>query len=131
MVTVTPEDQDRFNLRVRDAIQACQVAQEHQQAADRFNFLLKRLAKWVLGRDDLQKAFVTTRDRAFAFVAVHDRPEYDAAFEDALAQLELDLARDPDIKLAVEVLSLPPTDDEALRSFLNAEFTLRFSGGAG
>lgn len=131
LVTVTPEDQDRFNIRVGDAIQACQVAQETEQAHRRFNFLLKRLAEWVLAREDLQTAFVTTRDRVFAFVAIHKTAEYDRAFEDSLAQLELELARDPDIKLAVEVISLPPVSEEAMQSFLNSDFTLRFLGGTG
>jgi hypothetical protein len=131
LVTVTPRDQDRFNLRVSEAIQACQVAEEHRQAYARFQFLLKRLGRWVLTRPDLRAAFVTTRDRGFAFIAIHDTPEYDASFEDSLADLDLELARDPDIKLSVEVLSLPPVSEEAMQSFLNSDFTLRFSGGKG
>lgn len=129
MVTVVPEDEDRFSLKVGDAVAACQKAEEDQQARARFKLLLKRLAEWILTRDDVASAFITLRDRGLAFVVVHETPEYDRGFEDALAALQLELTRDSDIRLPVEVVSLPPASDEAIQSFLNENLTMRFRGG--
>lgn len=129
MVTVVPDNQDRFNLKVGEAVAACLRAEQDKQAGARFELLLKRLAEWTLGREDVEAAFITTRDRGFAFVVVHKTSEYDREYEDALAALQLELSRDLDIRLPVEVVSLPPASAEAIQSFLNENLTMRFRGG--
>lgn len=91
--------------------------------------MLKRLASWVLGRDDIRDAFLTSRDGGLCFIAVHSTPTYDQEFEDALSDLDVELANDQDIRFQVEVMSLPPVSEKSLRSFLNTDFTLQFASG--
>jgi hypothetical protein len=130
-VTVTPEDENRFVLRVGEAIAACQQVKADEQARDRFNFLLNRLGKWVLDHAaEVREAYVTTRDGSLCFLVVHSTPAYEEAFQDALAELDIELANDRDIRFHVDVMSLPPASKEAMRSFLSSELTLHFKGGA-
>lgn len=127
-VTITPSDEDRFNLRVREVIEACLKARVGEQAEQRFRLLLRRLVEWTLGRSDTRDAFLTTRDGALCFVVVRQESPYDEQFEDALTDLDIELANDEDIRFPVRVLSLPPVSESAMKSFLSKSFALRFHG---
>jgi hypothetical protein len=128
-VTVTPRDGDRYNLKVGEVIHACQQVKADEQARERFEFMLKRLALWIMERDDIRDAFLTTRDGGLCFLAVHSTPAYDAAFEDALSDLDIELANDQDIRFPIKVMSLPPVSEKSMQSFLSTEFTLQFASG--
>lgn len=125
IVTITPRDEDRFNLRVPEVIRACQQAASDQRTRQRFDFLLKRLGTWVLGRSDVREAFVTIRDGGLCFLVVRKVAAYDADFEDALSEFDIDLAHDSDVGFQIEVMSLPAVSDQSLQSFLNSDLTLR------
>lgn len=127
IVTITPQDQDRFSLRVNEAIAACQNAHNGQKAHERFQLLLRQLGEWVLQRDDIEGAWVTSRDHNFAFVVVSKSTRYNAELQDALAALELQIARDADIRMVVDVIGLPNADEDSLSSFLCSDFALRFT----
>ena len=125
-VTVTPENQDRFVIRVSEAIQGCKVAHEGKLAQQRFDFLLQRLGAWIIGREDVATAWITQHDAGFAFFVVRNGVEHDIEFEDALGDLDVELANDPDIGFPLEVISLPSADETSLRSFISDSFTMRF-----
>lgn len=130
LITVTPDNADRFSIRVGEAITACLRLKADEQAQQRFDLLLKRLGRWILDRPtQVRDAYVTTRDGVLCFLVVHSTPAYDAAFQDALAELDIELARDPDIRFPVEVMAIPPISDKAMQSFLASELQLRFTGG--
>jgi hypothetical protein len=129
VVTVTPNDKDRFVLRVGEAILACQRAKAGEDDRQRFDLLLKRLAEWVLGRTDVREAFLTAREGGLCFVAVRMQSPYDAEFEDALTQLDIELAHDRDIKFRVEVMSLPPVSPKTLLTFIHPDIALHIQRG--
>ncbi|MEQ1891017.1 MAG: hypothetical protein ABL998_00605 [Planctomycetota bacterium] len=131
VVTVTPEDENRFNLRVEEAIAACQKWVDDRQARRRFDLLLTRLQDWVLQRGDLRDAYLTMRDGGFVFLTVRKEATYDAKFEDELTTLDVELAHDQDLRCEVDVLAMPPASDAALQSFLSPGLTLRFKSGQG
>jgi len=128
-VTVTPDNGDRFSLRVGEAISACLRLKADEQAQERFRLLIKRLGTWVLEHaSEVRDAYVTTRDGALCFLVVHSVPAYNEAFQDALADLDIELARDPDIRFPIEVMSVPPISEKSMQSFLSPELQLRFGG---
>ncbi len=128
-VTVTPTDEDRFNLRVSEAISACKKWVADAQEKQRFSMLLKRLQAWVLERSDLRDAFLTLRETGLLFLAVKKTARYDDALEDALSALDVELANDQDIRFEIDVMALPPVTEESMQSFLSPVLTLRFKSG--
>lgn len=130
-VTVHPENEDRFSLRVKDAIRACQAFADAKDFEERFRFLLTRLGVWVLGRKDIHSAFVTQRDGGFLFLVVRKTAGYDREFEDQLAELDVEIATDQDLRgVNMATLGLPLVSEEALSSFLSSSFVLSLVHGA-
>ena len=128
-VTVTPENEDRFNLKIRRAIEACKEAVDADQFGLQFRILLKRLAEWRASRTDVQDAYVTVRDGRFVFLVVRNRPEYDAEFEDSLSALDLAIANDTDLeRIHLDAMAVPPASRESLASFLNPSILLVYRG---
>lgn len=119
-VTVTPENEDRFAIRVEEAILACQLAQKEQLFRRQLDHLWKVLAAWLHRRDDVSKAYFAYRDRGWNFIVIKQSVEYNPVLDDQLSELDLALHRDVDLDLIrIEVMALPPVSDEALQSFVD------------
>ncbi len=130
-VVVTPENQDRFVLSVRDAAEACRAARAVDSFVAQFNALLQRLARWLRDHPDAcRKAFVTVRDAGLLFVIVGPAARHEAEVEEALTDLDLEVARDPSLdKMDLNVMALPLSGEAAYESFLHPEHPWVFKDG--
>ena len=69
------------------------------------------------------------RDNSLAFVIVHREAAYDEDFQDDLADLEFEIANDPDLDLVkLKTLALPNVTGEALHSFLDPRLMISYHG---
>lgn len=119
-VTLEPENQDRFTLRFRQIIEACQIQQKAEDYKVKFDILVRQLGTWLDERDDVDSAFLTLRDAQFLFIVVTKFASYDAMFEDDLSDLDVSLANDPDLSdVPFGVLSLPNVPFSSLASFMH------------
>ena len=127
LVVVTPSDGDRFGIKVQRAIEILQQAARAEEFGHQFNLLLRVLAEWLKGRTDVDRAYLTQRDGALAFVVIRSSCEYDDGFEDALSDLDYSIANDTDLNLIkMNALGLPLASDGAVGSFLDESFTLAY-----
>lgn len=128
LVTVHPEDESRFVVKIHRAIEILQQAGREEEFRDQFELLLQILAGWLKQRSDIARAFLTHRDGVLAFVVVRTSREYDDAFEDELSDLDFKIANDPDLKLIkMDAIALPPASEAAIGSFLDPEFSMEYS----
>lgn len=119
-VTLEPENQDRFTLRFRQIIDACQIQQQAEEYRLRFDILVRQLGKWLEDRSDVGSAFLTLRDAQLLFIVVTRFATYDADFEDDLSDLDVAMANDPDLSgVPFGVLSLPNVPFDSLASFMH------------
>jgi hypothetical protein len=132
VVTLTPEDEDRFSMKVKRVIAACQSAAREDAFRAQFDFLLNRLGRWLKDRPQVADAYLTLRDGQLFFLIVRDRVEYDADFEDALSELDVEIARDVDLDLIrMNAMALPRVSPEALKTFLDPRFSVRWQHAHG
>lgn len=127
-VTVTPRDQDRYALKVHQAIELLRVAGEQSKFEAELQILLKKLATWLSLQSGIDTAFVTVRDGGLLFVVVRDNAECDDEFEDSLTDVDIDIANDPDLnRIRLDVLSLPKASPCALDTFRDSSFVISYS----
>ncbi|KAA5545113.1 hypothetical protein FYK55_05365 [Roseiconus nitratireducens] len=133
-VTLEPESQDRFTLRFRDVINACQMQLQAEEYELQFSILVKRLGSWLSGQTGVAKAYVTLRDSQLLFLVVTKSTKYDSDFEDALSDLDIELANDPDLRdITLSVLSIPNVPSDSLSSFMHptTNFEIQRGGNDG
>lgn len=129
IVTVTPENRDRFALTVRRAVKACRDAVAEDEFGLQLDILLKRLAEWLARRDDVRSAYFTMRDGRFVFLTVRRAAEHDPAFEDSLSELDIEIANDPALeRIRMDTIALPPVSDDTLSSFLDPQVVFTYRG---
>ena len=132
MVVVEPQDQDRYCLKVEDAIEACRIYQKENRALfhSQLQDTLNRLGQWARNhRGKLQKVFLTTRDAGLLFLLVTKRKTFDEDLETSLTKLDLEIAQDKkfsEIRLSVQ--ALPNCDENNYSSFFNPQWILQFKG---
>jgi hypothetical protein len=128
VVRVTPRNQQRFEVQKDHAIHVLQLA---SHAESQIKFLMSVLAEWVeqhLG--NVEKACLTIRDDRFAFLVISHQVECDDDLEDAVSDLDFDIANDPNLDLIrLNAMVLPPASDDARNSFLDNRFMLVYRGG--
>jgi hypothetical protein len=131
LVTVTPSSQDRFNIKVDRAIEACVGAAHEDRFRQQLTLLFKRLASWLLERPSkFTTAFVTLRDGCLLFLVVTRHATYDGAFEDDLSALDIELANDPDLDLiTIHTMAIPSVSEVALAGFVKKSVALEFKAG--
>lgn len=127
-VRVTLPDKHVMFLAVEAAVRACGAFQRQIEFNDQFSLLLDRIGRWIKESDNrIGEAFVTTRDGGLLFLVVQKQAGYDPGFEDKLTELDSEIANDADFGLIrFGVLSIPPSQPEAVASFLSRETRLRF-----
>jgi len=127
-VVVTPDDQDRFMLKVEKAIGACQLLMTIEAGMQRFSLLLKRLGEWVSKRTDSESAWLSLRDGQMLFLVVRKSASYDPRFEDELSSLELEIANDADLgMIPMSTMAMPRASQEALCSFMDPSVAFHFA----
>lgn len=128
IVTVTLSNEDRFSIRMRRAAEILQLGNRLDELTQQFKVLLNVLANWLKDRTDISSAHITQRDGALACVVVRTVAEYDPDFEDALSDLDMEIANDPDLNLVrLRMVSLPCVSEDSLLSFLDPTFSLSLS----
>lgn len=126
VITVTPEDESRFSIKLNKAIEILREAGKQDSYRDQFRLLARTVAQWLSERQDkVKKAYLTVRDGMLSFVVVRNQVPFDDALEDDLSELDLKIAKDVDLDLIkLCAIALPLASDEAISSFLNPEFSL-------
>jgi hypothetical protein len=125
-VVVTPEDQDRFLLPVKVAVEGCRLVIEVRKLQEQFKLLLDRLAKWTKEHsDDIRRVHIGFRDSRWLFLVDRKTVRFNRQLEDELTALDIEIAQDNRFNLInLQVLSLPQPSPEAVESLLNPGFTL-------
>lgn len=128
-VVVTLPDQHVMVMAVGHAVEACRAFQNQLAFRDQFQSLIHRLGTWIFDhQENLDKAYITSRDAGLLFLVVRKDTQYCDAFEDELTDLDLEVANDPDYDLIrLEVIALPAAPDESILSFLAHGKTLQFT----
>lgn len=129
-VRVIPRDRKLFEVQKDAAIEFLRVAHRAEQFEKQLSLLLGTLAGWIKAhRGDVRDAYLTLQDGALSFVVVRSAARYDADFEDALTDLDFDVANDPALSLIkLHAVALPPASAQALSSFLDRRFLLSYHG---
>jgi len=131
-VLVTSRQGDRFIIEsIEEAAVACQQGQDiidfRRQVSD---LLLPRLSAWIKEhRARVQKAFLTLRDGYLLFLVIRKQVRYDEEFTDRLTDLDIEIARNPDLDhVQMNVLALPAVTNEGAESFVSPRWALEYVG---
>lgn len=102
------------------AATACRASNRLNAFSRQFERLLSVLRDWLREHDEkIQAAHLTVRERDLLFVVMQKDARFDAELTDALTELDISIANDPELKLIdLEVLAVPPLSAEALRAVL-------------
>lgn len=126
VIKVNPRDKQRFEVQKDRAIEILQAAKESERFEKQFDFLLSTLAAWTNPwKGKIAQAVITLQDASLAFVVVQRSEKYDEDFQDALLDLDFNVANDPDFDLIkLTTLLLPNVAGDALASFLDKRLLL-------
>jgi hypothetical protein len=129
-IVVTPSNQDRFLIKIGRAIEILRQHQRQQQFEKQFDLLLKELASWLEKHEGRwSRAFLTAGESTLRFIVVRGQVKFESDLTDALSDLGVEVANDPDLELIqLSTRALPLVTEEALQSFLDASFTIEFHG---
>jgi len=127
ILDVNPKDQQRFQIQKDRAIGLLQLA---NSADAQLNLLWRRLREWSREHSSkVQTAYLTLRDARFSFVVISRAVECDDDLDDAVSDLDFEIANDPDLDaVKMNAIVLPPASPEAISSFLDKRFLLEFRG---
>ena len=119
-VCVEVAECDRILMATAEAARACGAYEERKRFQTQFEELMARLCRWSQEHaPDVESAFITVRDGGLLFLVVRREAEYERDFEDALTDLDSEIARDEEFDLIrLSVLALPHCPPEAMQSFL-------------
>ena len=128
-VVVEPEDNDKFVLRVKEAIVACRVLADYKSLFEgQLDHLKNILGAWASKRKEkIHKVFLTLQDARMLFLVVTKQQTYDTQLEEELADLDLEIAQDPECsKINLDVQALPYCAEDSYISFCNPEWVLEY-----
>jgi hypothetical protein len=128
VIHVTPKNQRRFDIQKDIAIEVLQKAHESQRFGQQFGLLLDRLAQWIKTQEErISHAIVTLQDGSLAFVVIQKSGKYDEQFQDDLADVDLEIANDPDLDLIqLKTIVLPSVAGDSLQSFIDKRMVLTY-----
>ncbi len=126
-VEVNPRDQQRFQIQKDRAIKILQLANDSEA---QLALLFNKLGAWFREHSaSVKEAYLTLRDARFAFVVISVTPECNDELEDAVSNLDIQIANDADLDVVrMNAIVLPPVSPEAISSFLDKRFILTFRG---
>jgi hypothetical protein len=127
-VKVILPDRHVMAMPVMAAVEACRAFRDQYIFQGQFELLLDHLAQWLKDhRSVLASAYLTVRDAGLLFAVVRKDRVYDDHFEEALTDLDLEIANDSAYSLIrLDVLALPYVSDESVQCFLAAGNTFRY-----
>lgn len=119
-VFTAPPRHDRPRLE-EVAARACRASKKMDEFEWQFEKLLSLLETWLREHSErINEAHLTVRERDLLFVVVRTDARFDAELTDALTELDILIADDPELVLIdLEVLSVPPLSAESLRAVLS------------
>jgi hypothetical protein len=120
-VRVVPPDRDIMAMPIEMAIEACRAFKNQIRFKDQFDLLVHRLGTWIgERRASVSSAYLTSRDSGLLFLVVTNGREFNQELEEAITELDLEIAQDGDynlIRFGVHVL--PECDRDSVQSFLS------------
>lgn len=129
-LVVTPNDQDRFVVKVGKAIEILRQYNRQEQFEKQFDLLIKELVAWLEAhKGRWHRAFLTSGESILRFIVVRQQVKFESDLTDALSDLGVKIANDTDLELIrLSTRALPLVSEEALQSFLDASFTIELNG---
>lgn len=130
VIVVTPSDQDRFLVKVGKAIELLRQDKRRELFEKQFDLLVRQLAAWLERHSQkVDHAFLTAGESVLRFIVVRKETRFDSELTDALSDLSVAIANDPDLDLVkLSARALPQVSEEALQSFLDSSFTIEIHG---
>jgi hypothetical protein len=121
-VVVVPDDEDRFVLTAGEAALACKQAKDSQEWNRQWNDFLFHIHQWCKAHEsEVDTGYVTVGDSALNVLIGARGEDYNFDIEDALADLDLELANEFPLCVA-EVMQVP--DQRHLRGDLSGDAIL-------
>lgn len=119
-IAVYTQDGDKFYATVAEAIEALRSTDDRKQSRDNMSALYDHLVRWLVAHtDEIDRAFLTVRDAALLFVILQKEREIDAELQEALSELDWEIAHDSSFGgIDLNVVGLPQCSETAYRSFL-------------
>ncbi len=129
-IEVTGQDTRRFKVQKDVAIKVLRAVQDKGRAFSQIDLLLERIGRWTSERrEKLRDIYLTVQDSSFLLVLVQQAARHDDELEEALSELDVEIANDPDFELLkLNAILLPPVTEDALMSFLDPRFLLSYDG---
>ena len=130
-VTVHPEDGDSFSLPKQRIAKYGHLAYRIEAYDGQFAALKQELVTWsAVHSDVVRETFLVMKGDHYLFLVVLKGKAHDAVLEDALTDLDMKIAQDPEFDLInLSVLALPAFAEEAIRSFLPHRVGPKGEGG--
>lgn len=124
VIVETPEG-DRFVLSVQDAITACKSVENANRFVQQLGALFGRLNAWLAERPEkIDRAYLSLSDEGVDFTVVQRSKDFDPEVDEPLVELDINIASSPEFDLIkLDVMSLPYSPDESLRSFVRPSQT--------
>ncbi len=92
---ITPKEGEPFGLPIDEAVEACKSWEKVGQFSRQVNDLLECFTRWLADRQtEIDRAFFALEPDGVVFAVVRKDRAFDPDFEDALSQLDLDVAQD-------------------------------------
>lgn len=131
-VRIVPKGNDILAMPVEIAIEACRAFTKQIRFKDQFDGLVEKLLEWLQAHDaHISEAYLTVRDSGLLFLVVTKGKGMDDELENALTELDLEIAHDSDfglIDLAVHSIPKPEKETDGLaESFVSRKMAVRFS----
>ncbi len=130
LIVVTPSDENRFVVKVGQAIELLRQHERQEKFKAQFNVLIRELAKWLCAhKGRWESAFLTAGENTLRFIVVRKQVKFEPDITDALSDFGVKIANDSDLDLVkLSTRALPLVSQEELHSFLDPSFTLELNG---
>jgi hypothetical protein len=130
-VTVHAEDGDLFSLTKQMIERSGRIAAHIERFDQQLAALKRDLEVWSSEHSDsVEEVFLALKGDHFLFLVVLKGKAHDGLLEDALTDLDMRVAQEPDYDLInLSVLALPAFAEDAIRSFLPQRTGPKGEGG--
>jgi len=124
-IIVDPEDHDKFESSINEAIAACKDYKNNLQFSRQYDRLMMNvLPEWIeRNHEKIKYAIVTMQDSRLLFLVIRNKKKHDPELESALIKLDLEITRDNELNLIrLSVLDLPDCSLDAIKGFLDCNY---------
>ena len=125
-VMIVTKDGDRSVLPLEIVVRACKSVEKFMEYKRQFEDVLDRLAQWLAEHgSEVERAYVSPEPGGLMFAVIRKGRAFDPAFEEALSDIDLEIARDRDFNLIkLRAIALPESSEETISSFLDISHAL-------